>query len=295
MVSQNVAIISFSALLQVISVFGHGAMVIPFSWHDSEGIGLAAPGFGYEIGCYPVEGSQSQSNHKNYCADHWFTNDTRIIGEQTITDDLLYDVQDKGTKHPWLSPGTAMSYSPCGAHGGNPLGCQQMPNEVYGDCCGGVQCSGFAFGHNAEEFEYPQAKSTLWARGSVQDVAWHVAANHMGGYSYRLCKIPEEGRAGLTEECFQKTPLDFHGDYQWIRQTSHSEFVQTKAVRTRVGTFPEGSQWTKVDKTSYFLGWFMDQVEVPQNIEAGEYVLSFRWDCEMSAQIWNVCANIDIV
>ena len=28
----------------------------------------------------------------------------------------------------------------------------------------------------------------------------------------------------------------------------------------------------------------MDEVEVPQ-VEAGEYVLSFRWDCEQTSQV----------
>ena len=34
-------------------------------------------------------------------------------------------------------------------------------------------------------------------------VKWYVSANHAGGYSYRLCKMPERGIRDLTEECFQ--------------------------------------------------------------------------------------------
>ena len=48
-------------------------------------------------------------------------------------------------------------------------------------------------------------------RGSTQEVAWLMDANHGGGYSYRLCKIPPEGRSGLTEECFQEGHLAFAG------------------------------------------------------------------------------------
>ena len=36
-----------------------------------------------------------------------------------------------------------------------------------------------------------------------QEVKWYVSANHAGGYSYRLCKMPERGIKDLTEECFQ--------------------------------------------------------------------------------------------
>ena len=38
----------------------------------------------------------------------------------------------------------------------------------------------------------------------------------------------------------------------------------------------------------------MDEVEVPAELAPGDYVLSFRWDCLESPQIWNACANIRI-
>ena len=43
--------------------------------------------------------------------------------------------------------------------------------------------------------------------------------NHGGGYQYRLCALPPDGGSDLTrvtEECFQKTPLDFVRDEQAI-------------------------------------------------------------------------------
>ena len=36
------------------------------------------------------------------------------------------------------------------------------------------------------------------------------------------------------------------------------------------------------------------EVEVP-DLPPGEYVLSFRWDCEQTSQIWNACSNIRII
>ena len=71
-------------------------------------------------------------------------------------------------------------------------------------------------GDMAENYEWPSMPITEWNSGSYQEVAWYVDANHAGGYSYRLCKIQEEGIGGLTEECFQQTPLDFVGDEQWV-------------------------------------------------------------------------------
>jgi len=52
--------------------------------------------------------------------------------------------------------------------------------------------------------------STLW--WIVAKVAWGIAANHGGGYQYRLCPASEDP----TEECFQKTPLEFVGEVSWM-------------------------------------------------------------------------------
>lgn len=37
-----------------------------------------------------------------------------------------------------------------------------------------------------------------------------------------------------------------------------------------------------------------DALKVPTDIAAGEWVLSYRWDCEMTSQIWQSCADITI-
>jgi hypothetical protein len=39
----------------------------------------------------------------------------------------------------------------------------------------------------------------------------------------------------------------------------------------------------------------LDTVEVPADLEPGAYVLSWRWDCEQSAQVWQNCADVEIV
>merc|ERR1712167_176410 len=38
----------------------------------------------------------------------------------------------------------------------------------------------------------------------------------------------------------------------------------------------------------------VDTLVVPEHIESGEYVLSFRWDCEQTPQIWSTCADVTI-
>ena len=66
--------------------------------------------------------------------------------------------------------------------------------------------------------------------GSYQEVAWYCGANHAGGYSYRLCKMPEGGISEVTEECFQQTPLEFVGDEQWVEYAVD----RTTGIRTEL-------------------------------------------------------------
>jgi len=39
----------------------------------------------------------------------------------------------------------------------------------------------------------------------------------------------------------------------------------------------------------------VDRVKVPASVPAGKYLLSWRWDCEQSRQIWQNCADIQLV
>lgn len=38
----------------------------------------------------------------------------------------------------------------------------------------------------------------------------------------------------------------------------------------------------------------VDLVKIPTNLPLGDYVLSFRWDCEQTPQIWTQCADVEI-
>jgi len=267
-------------------VSGHGNMVFPYVWMDpnEEGAWHAQPGGG--VGCGSIsapDGHQTESP-KLGCLAQWFTNDT-----------LVPHSSKAHSFHPWEAPGTAPIFSPCGAAGGNPGGCTGNENEKFGDCCGG-NCGGFSFGKNAEEYSWPDAPWTQWKAGSYQEVTWFTSANHQGGYIYRLCKMPKDGIAGLTEECFQAGSLKFEGDKVWyIEGHDHKhERKELNATRTTVGTYPVGSEWTEIPIEEKLI-YLIDYVQVPASLQLGEYVLSFRWDCKKTAQVWNVCANINIV
>lgn len=337
--------IFLSCLLQccfVPLVIGHGNMVLPYTWFDAGG----------HIGQFPGgqcwAGADLPGLEGKGAACLWYNNWTVIPGEATL-DPQLRTYRDENNyfeKNPWRSPGSAPVFSPCGVGGGNPLGCPEGESYSPGQYCPG---GGYAFGPNAQDYEFPDVMTTEWKLGSVVEAAWAIVANHGGGYSYRLCKIPEEGVSHITEECFKKTSLDFDGDFQWVQfGEDKNNRTQFNANRTREGTNPPGSQWTKnpipacsgnsgdshdLDGGFYdpncpkgtqfpspgdgLMGWGQSQDEeghgdypgqivtfhwsivdtllVPSDLEPGEYVLSWRWDCEQSPQVWATCANVKIV
>jgi len=46
--------------------------------------------------------------------------------------------------------------------------------------------------------------------------------------------------------------------------------------------------------TDLFSFNIIDRVQIPADLAPGDYVLSFRWDCEQTPQIWNNCADVTI-
>ena len=41
-------------------------------------------------------------------------------------------------------------------------------------------------------------------------------------------------------------------------------------------------------------GMIVDTVAIPADLEAGDYVLGWRWDCEETTQVWSNCADVAI-
>jgi len=243
------------------------------------------------------------------------------------------------TRHmPWRSPGFAPVFSPCGIAGG---GTTRFPAN------GALAPATLKEGFDGRDMPPLKDVETIWPAGSVQEVAWAMAANHGGGYAYRLC--PKSSK--LTEECFQSGHLRFASDQSWIQYGSDkSNRTAIPAHRVSVGTNPKGSQWTKhpvpaCGDTSGGVGLgghckeppmfepplpglfgygsamcallspqggrtcskereqsirdkfrfnIIDTVEVPANLPIGDYMVSFRWDCEQTPQVWAQCADITV-
>ena len=279
---------------------------------------------------------ENASGRKPDCQNWWSSIGNEIPGEPTIPVDLIQpnvdcapeNTEELHERFPWSAPGTTPLYSPCGAMGGFPYGCEGMNGDTYqkaekfGDIClcDGVGrptqihgCGSFAYGGLAHQYIWPNAPITEWKSGSVQEVAWYLPSpQHGGGYAYRLCKTPDEGISGLTEEICQNGHLEFFENKQWMYYNSQymdSEPTIINATRINKGTFPPGSMWTavpfdypsdlsdrpldEVEDQNYF-GHTVDKVKVPSSLEPGEYVLSFRWDSKCTSQVFSSCANIHI-
>lgn len=54
-------------------------------------------------------------------------------------------------------------------------------------------------------------------------------------------------------------------------------------------TAEEEAYWTRRCKFN-----IIDKVLVPGNLPIGDYLLSFRWDCEQTLQIWSECSDVTI-
>ena len=76
-----------------------------------------------------------------------------------------------------------------------------------------------------------------WMAGAKVHVSWSITANHGGGYQYRLCPANQN----LTEECFQKMPLDFVGQQGFV-WADGTDFWFNGTYVTE-GTIPKGSKW----------------------------------------------------
>jgi len=311
----------------------------------------------------------------------WFTQPTTIPGEPTLNNQTWRTVNinvadganDWSRKSPWRSPGTApVLGSGCGVSGGN---AKPIPN-------GGAAWPDMP-PQGSDGLLLPRQQPTVWQRGTVEEVAFALTANHGGGYSYRLCPLNEN----VSEACFQRTVLRFAGSRQWL-QYDNQTFQYDKPVQLprielppRIvvdqGTHPANSQWARnpipgcslcdpyatcgpgvpmnlseafepgywMDNQTMYGGeeWFddercnqhcaghnmtacppfmthfpeplpgvsgysgayaagqglpfsvVDEVEVPASLVVGDYLLSWRWDCEQTQQIWQNCADVKIV
>ena len=139
--------------------------------------------------------------------------------------------------NPWRAPGSAgrgnSRFQPCGINSGSAPSFPDPPAAGQPMSANGTDLA-----------PIPKSRQTTWKSGAVVEAEWSIYANHGGGYSYRLCK--KVAGKQLTEECYQRIPLDFATDTTEIKyyDGSRAPFL-INATTTSKGTWPLGSQWRK--------------------------------------------------
>jgi hypothetical protein len=224
--------------------------------------------------------------------------------------------------NPWRAPGAAPVLDSCGMAGGGPVA--EKGEAKY-------TTTRFAKVGDLGSKLPPAPTGVVWEVGSVAVAKWSVRANHGGGYQYRLCPAEE----ALTEECFMRTPMRFatsQHTLEFSNSSDRTQPVERFVVPGRYvsdGTLPVGSTWARnplpysnaenaarapftfnppcdetIDRTKSDTGkcsgrdpyntLIADELTVP-SVPPGKYVLSLRYDCEKSAQVWTNCADVEII
>jgi len=89
---------------------------------------------------------------------------------------------------------------------------------------------------------------------------------------------------------------------KWNEQVTCCAMCDGAGASASTGRCPEGTE-TQFPEAypgisgfgKHIWNWAIsDYVMIPEDIEAGEYLLGWRWDCEESTQVWQNCADIII-
>jgi len=146
--------------------------------------------------------------------------------------------------HPWRAPGSTAGLDACGVAGG------AFTNMSYRAGGFGPQ-TGYPQGFKGSKLPpIEKSQRKVWSSGKTAEVSWVSVANHAGGYTYSLCPADAE----LTEECFEKTPLQFVDStstlqYMYLSNNGtlspNKTEVKIAATRVTAGVHPAGSMWSK--------------------------------------------------
>merc|ERR1712066_152368 len=302
------------------SVSAHGGMMWPPAWQDGVGRPIEAltnsSVFSRPIVKDPNSG-RNVFDIKSWLTDQAYTGGVgdEFKGKGPVTNDNNKNLKKDDRcrsgcvkyRNPWAAPGQAPSLGGgCGVFGGNPWGCPAGKDDrPAGSRCGQDEPIGrgmrgtSSFGTDARLFDFPQMITTEWQIGSIPEVVWTSTGSHRGGYTYRLCKMPEGGRTAITEECFTKNVLEFATSFTMIKgmnKNGKGEWERFDQTDLSEGTYPEGSVWRPIGMyLQSKLTMRKDSVVVPSTLAPGDYVLGWRWDGSGGNQVWVSCSSMKLV
>merc|ERR1712080_102257 len=136
-------------------------------------------------------------------------------------------------------------------------------------------------------------KGSTWARNPIP----RIHTDNVGMAFVGKC-LPQQGPG---ETCKQQGP-----PWCWAKQDCQNfpnpcpdldnGWYMGNATRMPTGSFlPDSNKhegWCSGDWT---LGMVSDKIVIPKDTRPGKYVLSWRMDCEETAQVWSSCADVNIM
>jgi len=140
--------------------------------------------------------------------------------------------------NPWRSPGRAPVTDSCGVASGFHAGWPGAEVPRIKD--GPTTFEAFMKGSDLPKLT--NVEPPVYKVGGTVEVSWGIAANHGGGYQYRLCPASEEP----TEKCFQMYPMPFATNFTTIHYTDGSrKDFKIPVVDVSTGTSLTGSTWRR--------------------------------------------------
>jgi len=312
-----------SAASLVALVAGHGMMTLPASRNggtlDKAGVHTGVHDEAWHTASwFTTTWLTVPVPHETNCDDAYAT----IITCKECSATVKPEHQNLCRNTPWRAPGLAGVVNPCGcfaaSSGGYSTGC--TPGDKRQAQSLGTQL--------------PKTQRTRWTAGGTAHVAFSSSANHGGGYAYRLCPAGAEqteecfqnhhlefvGGNSIVEwttgEKLKIAALTLSSgthpaNSQWraIRipgcgglvlpgnaaaKSSSHDFCSPPLLPTQGIKIPSQFHGDKLNSESYWDFSIKDKVAVP-NLPSGDYTLSWRWDTEINPQVWQNCADIEIV
>jgi hypothetical protein len=284
---------------------------------------------GCSIGCPRCDGNESNPNYKDRCgAGKRPTNNEPQFRSVNRNVPAMSDA-DVYQHNPWRAPGNAPVYDPCGMAGGSPswvytglsyvntryarqgdLGSRTLPPRptgvtwragkeaeakwtnranhgggyAYRLCPRGAELTEACFQRHPLPFARPAA-ALEWGDGSRQQIPLQVLREGTSppGSEWALNPLPFKpcypdagAEASINQGCAFAPPCDE------LKYNASDPLGFQNFTGRCSGRFP-------------VLVSIVDVLAVPSDLPAGEYVLGFRYDSEMTAQVWQSCADVTII
>jgi len=250
---------------------------------------------------------------------------------RNCTGDCIGTEDDFTRFNPWRAPGNAPTFDPCGRAGGgpHPTGGHgeyiNTSNAVFGDLgsalpvldSGAVWKAGSTVeaiwnvrANHGGGYIYrlcPLASELTEAcfRDTPMAFAGHSSLMMANGTMLPLASTFVESWAHGTAATWQMLPIPMSHDYC----KAGAAAAPACAANNNAPGLPFPSQCGDACPEGGCPGlsqgncsgeWLSnitmyDQLKVPEGLLPGAWVLSFRWDCESSAQVWQQCADVTIV